>query len=376
MDLGFSLVAGLAAIALLVVFYVVAIYATGSRRAKSDVAMRYNVPDSLCPAALRYVYTLGSYEVGDIASSLVDMAVKGYIHIEEQGGLFAIVRGDADRSVLSPDEVIIADTLLGSDTRLSIFRHSLQDEMLKVLRQVHAWLSTTYKRVYFPHNYLLRLPGILIGIATTVLVLYRYAQAGRDTGFGACVYLAFASVACLMLYILMHVLRAARRRPGTGSSTRSIGCTVTFVVALLVGFLCATVGIVFLEPSLRGPQAVYLLQVIAVWVLYYHLSRRVYVLSPAGRTILREIEGFRSYIAGKHSLVALDRRHFEAHLPYAMALQVVDEWAAKYERGAGTGYVPDWYSGADVSNLRELAWMLSSSLPSAIVGSYMSDTPD
>ena len=93
-------------------------------------------------------------------------------------------------------------------------------------------------------------------------------------------------------------------------------------------------------------------------VLFFFLLKRP---TLAGRSIMDEIEGFRMYLstAEEHRLNLLNPPDktpelFEKYLPYALALDVENEWSEKFAAilaAASTsrddgGYRPRWYRGS------------------------------
>ena len=103
-----------------------------------------------------------------------------------------------------------------------------------------------------------------------------------------------------------------------------------------------------------------------------------------GRKVLDEMAGFRDYleVAEKNELNLRNPPEktpqlFESYLPYALALDVDQQWAEKFagvlstaQRVDGGPYSPIWYNGAwTVSNLTESTSQLSSSLNTAISSS-------
>ena len=120
--------------------------------------------------------------------------------------------------------------------------------------------------------------------------------------------------------------------------------------------------------------------VIINW-LFYELLKAP---TRAGRAVLDKIEGFRNYIelAEKQDL---DYRYaggrtpelFESYLPYALALDVEQQWAEHFadvisaaDTAAGN-YSPGWYHGRDsgFTNLGNFTSSFTSSLNSAISAS-------
>jgi len=115
-------------------------------------------------------------------------------------------------------------------------------------------------------------------------------------------------------------------------------------------------------------------------VIFYSLLK-----SPTrlGRRIMDRIEGFRMYLATaeEHRLGKLHPPEktpelFEKYLPYALALEVDQEWSEKFadvlQRAAlNEGYSPHWYHGNhwDGMHTGSFASNLGSSMSSAISSS-------
>jgi uncharacterized protein (TIGR04222 family) len=126
-----------------------------------------------------------------------------------------------------------------------------------------------------------------------------------------------------------------------------------------------------------------------VWISYLVLSLGLHGLfiflmrapTPAGRAVMDEIEGFKSYLDTAEQ-DRLDRMRspvltpevFETFLPYAFALGVENNWCDRFAREIPeevrqqAGYHPGWYSGRvhGISALSHLGHDFGSSFSSAI----------
>lgn len=108
--------------------------------------------------------------------------------------------------------------------------------------------------------------------------------------------------------------------------------------------------------------------------------------TPAGRKLLDEIEGLKSYLGvaerdelarmpGPDAPPVLDAERYEKLLPYAVALEVEDAWTKKFTLAVGaaaaaaTTAAISWYHGGGVDNLGSLANAVGSSLSSQISSS-------
>ncbi len=117
-------------------------------------------------------------------------------------------------------------------------------------------------------------------------------------------------------------------------------------------------------------------------VLFFRLMKNY---TPDGRKLLDQIEGFRMYMstAEKERIKALARvdmpedtpQHFESLLPYAIALGVEKEWAARFDDVLKkVQYNPGWYTGTyPLYHMNTAAFMtgLSGGLGTAVASSSM-----
>ena len=118
--------------------------------------------------------------------------------------------------------------------------------------------------------------------------------------------------------------------------------------------------------------------VIVLHFLFYYLLKAP---TRQGRQIMDQIEGFKMYlsVAEKERLELLNPPEktpalFEKYLPYALALDVENEWSSQFTEVlaqaavAGQAYAPSWYQGNSWSsqNFSNFADSLGSSLSSTI----------
>ena len=118
------------------------------------------------------------------------------------------------------------------------------------------------------------------------------------------------------------------------------------------------VGIGVLASAIGFPSLILFLGIVATNIVFYHLLKAP---TLAGRRLMDEIEGLKLYmrVAEKERLNLLnppDRtpEHFEALLPYAMALEVENDWNEQFadvlakaavDPASGHHHTPSWYSG-------------------------------
>lgn len=150
----------------------------------------------------------------------------------------------------------------------------------------------------------------------------------------------------------------------------------------VAGGFALSVLVCFLGMTMRSPFAIIL--VIALGLpLNLIFIRLLKAPTLVGRRIMDEIEGFRLYlsVAEKDRLNMLNPptdtpELFEKYLPYALALDVEQEWAERFaavlsRAAVGEGYHPSWYAGGawDPSRPGHFASSFGASFTGAIASS-------
>ena len=106
-----STVAGAAGIVVLLIYYFFAWLKIGKDPEKGVIIPLYEAPKGFSPAAMRYIMRMG-FDDKAFAAAVVNMAVKGYLTIDEdEKGDYTLTRKGRDSSGLSRDEVRIARQL-------------------------------------------------------------------------------------------------------------------------------------------------------------------------------------------------------------------------------------------------------------------------
>ncbi|MCK7554305.1 DUF2207 domain-containing protein [Chitinophaga sedimenti] len=134
-------------------------------------------------------------------------------------------------------------------------------------------------------------------------------------------------------------------------SFRESGCAAFFMIAF-GGVFTAVPGFMFLMMATELPFIAILFVITVVTMFGFYLW-----LIPApteiGAELKAEIEGFKEYlsVAEEHRLnILTPPEHtpelFERMLPYAIALEVENEWGRKFkDLLESIDYMPDWYGG-------------------------------
>ncbi|MDF1815047.1 MAG: DUF2207 domain-containing protein [Verrucomicrobiales bacterium] len=323
----------------------------------------YSPPAGFSAAAVRNLYRM-KFDDKAFAAAVISLASKGMLKIKESGKTYQLekLKGKAD---LTPDELSVYQHLFGSARVLSLqqknhktiggAKTSLKKDLAKKLEKTH-----------FVKNLRYWLMGLLIAIVPLAISV----ALKNPEGLFILLWITGWSAGTMML--------VSAAISGWRNGSGAIGATL-FAIPFVIGwFVGIGTFVVMVSPVIA---IIFALTSIMV-VVFYHLLKAP---THYGREILDQIEGFKQYLsvaeADRLNLINPPERTpelFEKFLPYALALDVDQEWseqfsdvlAAAAQSPGSTGrtaYSPSFYSGN--SNLNQMA---AGALTSAIAGSLTS----
>jgi len=353
-------------------YYFIAWWKFGRDPQHGPIVPLFEPPKNFSPAAVRDVHLMG-YDRKAFASSLIDMAVKGYLTISEEGGEYTLKRtgkSEAEAGLDSGEKAIARAFFPGSNT--IVLKNTNHTKVSSAITGLKAALKNEYERLYFVTNRGWFIGGLVIlALATVGAALF--SEEPEVTTF-MLLWLSGWSVGTSFLIhrawdLWVNVLR------GPGSKVINTGAAIAATIFALpfTGGLIAALGA--LGSTLPLLVTVVLMAQGILAYVFYHLLKAP---TLAGAKIRDQIDGFRMFLvtAEKDRLEKLNPPEitpqvFEKFLPYAMALDAENEWSKKFEEEAakagrmpqGTTYTPGWYSGSSFSRVG------TASLMSAIAGS-------
>ncbi|MBI4538566.1 MAG: DUF2207 domain-containing protein [Gemmatimonadetes bacterium] len=296
-------------------------YTRGRDPRRRPIVAQYTPPDGLTPAETGTLVD-NSPDLRDITATIVDLAVRGYLRIEEEkdGGLlglfsgthyrFRAVKDEAEWQGLASHESALLEALFEGGSRKSVTTSDLEDDFYRDLPGIrNRLLDALVKRGYYrrrPDRIAKTFVGV--GILAGVLVFAGGSALGRELGFGP---------------------------------------TTVIVSAVLTA--AAIVGFGFFMPA-RTAEGARALE--AVLGLEEFLAR---VESDRFRRLVKTPE------------------MFEKLLPFAMALGVEKRWARAFHDIYQTP--PTWYVGADPTSFRATTFANSLSRMSTAAGAAMVSRP-
>jgi uncharacterized membrane protein YgcG len=338
-------------------YYVISWFAVGRDPQPGVILPLYEPPPNLSPAAMRYLVRMG-YDNKTFAAAILDMGARGFLKIKQQAGSYTLYATGKGNNGLSPDEKQVASEIF--DGRDQLWLHNENHAILQAAQKsLKQWLKTAEEKVYFATNSRYLIAPVLFSFGLFAAALFSHGTPQVFMGFFLCFWLTVwtFAVAGMILTLVKSwsALLHGRKGPIAG-----IGKCI-FTTLFTIPFLAAEVmGLWFLVKATSASLAVFVLAMAVLHILYLYLMKAP---TTAGRALLDQVEGFKIFL-GEVDGDRLNRMNppeqtpevFEKFLPYALALDVEQEWAEKFSgmlAVAGTAssdnaaFAPSFYSSAD-----------------------------
>jgi uncharacterized membrane protein YgcG len=349
-------------ILLLFSFYVLVWVKVGRDPEAGSIMVRYTPPSDMTPAVMRYIMQMG-YDDKCFAAALINMAVKGHITVQEDGGEYRIKKRDGGRAPLPAEEEKMLGRLLGSAPEIELVQRN-HASISGAITALKEYLKQKYEKVYFITNRRYFITGLVI--TALLLLASGFGLAHRKQMIPAfifiCVWLTGWSVGVIVL--VRQVIARWKATFHGGSHKALNGAGAVFLTLFSLPFIGGEVaGMTMLAKFSSAMVVVFLIIAMAVNYLFFHLLKAP---TRAGRTVLDAVEGFKTFLIATEKdrmnmMTPPDRTPeiFEKYLPYALALDVEHQWAEQFadvlaaasvSKEAG-GYSPAWYHGTAWSSL-------------------------
>jgi uncharacterized membrane protein YgcG len=340
------------AISLLFVAIFLVYYGYAWRRKGRDptpqVIPLFRPPEGVSPGYMRFVRT-GRMDITALMAEFMDLAVKKHFRFgEADGDSLTLLRGEAApspdalspalRGFLSTVFPVGVDRFIIAAKSGNFALKGVQDGLEAEYRQAAAPLVKKNRTLWFA-GLLLFIPMIWV-LSTAESKLFRSGD-----GFGLFTVLIETPLGYAALLGILSAVRGMRGRGLGARLWRFLSC----------GVLAAVFGAALLHAFTA--DAVLAGGIVAACVVAGVFWRLLPARTEQGARLAADIEGLAMYIgtAETEQLEAMNPPQetpetFEAILPYAVALDLADTWAARFENIlADAAYAPAWTtSGGDM----------------------------
>jgi len=372
-----QVVFGLIGIIILFFYYVIIWWRVGKDPSKGLIIPLYEPPAKMSSAAVRFIMEMG-YDDKIFTSTIVSLAVKGYLKIKEDGKDYMLVKNNSN-APLTNDEKTVIDKLgfKNEDGRqileLEQKNHAILQKAIKALKNS---LKNNYEKTYFLTNRKYFIFGTLLSI---VILLVSNIQGSEEQIFSL-IWVSFWSIGVAALLFSVFKAWKGALNKGRGKVT-ALGGAI-FITMFSIPFVIGEIiGLYFLSAAGSPLMIIIVALIVVINLIFYHLLKAPTLL---GRKLMDKIEGFKMYlgVAEQDRLDSVKEPDktpelFESFLPFALALNVENRWADKFSyilasiEKDSSAYNPGWYSGSSWSTLGAtgFASSLSGSFSSTISSS-------
>ncbi len=367
------IVALLAGLALLSLYYLMVWIKVGKDPQAGVIVPHYVPPKGYSPASMRFIRRMG-YDHKAFATAIVNLAIKGYLTIDEDDGAFTLTKTGKEDVKMAPGEQALVRALLRYQDTIELTQAN-NETIRSAISKHKRSLARNYEKIYFLTNSAYLVPGVLLSMGTlAAMILILPKSVEMMAAVFMTVWLTGWTIGVV---VLVKAAITAWRAVGTSGISAPIVTTVfalPFVAAEVFGFWTLSN-----TASYAMPVALIVLVVINVF-FYYALKAP----TRAGRRLLDKVEGFRNYLQVAEGQELKGKRlprqtidQFEIYLPYALALDVEQQWSeqfadvfAEIRNRGGSSYRPSWYHhGHGRLDVSRMTSSLGSSLGNAISSS-------
>ncbi len=368
-----TVLTGIIGLLILFFYYIIAWVKVGRDPEPEAIIPRFEPPPGFTPAAARYVMRMG-FDNKAFTASVVSLAVKKYLTIEDDDEDFTLTRADtADLKDLSKGEKKVAGKLFSGSNTL-VLKQSNHTRISASISALEKSLQSDFQSMHFERNRLYLVPGLLITLFIILSIILTAHQ--KDLAGFMSLWLSIWSGACFAL--LYGVYQAWKSVLSGRSNLNDKGGALFLTLFSLPFFGGWFMGMYALSTATSYTTVMVLIVVICVNLLFFHLLKAPTIY---GRRTMDQLEGLKLYlsVAEKDRLNLLNPPEktpelFEKFLPWALALDVEQEWSEQFdellEKARQDGsYEPVWYHSHRPFSSSSLASNLGSSLSSTISSS-------
>jgi hypothetical protein len=308
-------------------YYLIVWMRLGPEPALGSVPVRYEPPQDLSPAAVRYIRTTGT-DARTLAAVIAQLAARGCMEIDPQDGNYKLKQLKSDASVvasLAPEEARVLEMLFEDGKEITLHPNH-GDELNKYSLAIQGQLQKRLDGLYFTRHAGYIVLGILASFLTAMWMAL--TAEGRDTG-GA-VFLTWwfffcgtISGAIVLTSVIPACKLALRGMGGTRQLLIGMGVVVTFGGAFVV----------LLSRMSHDISPAYTWMLVALVTINVGWIPALKRMTERGRQAVAEIEGFRTFLE-KVEQDRMQRLNTTSEtpnaavefLPYAIALEVRESW--------------------------------------------------
>jgi hypothetical protein len=327
---------------------------------RGTIVPLFEPPKNFSPATTRFVQRMG-YDRKAFAAALINMAVKGYLRVSEEGSSYTLTRTgkSEEASQLASGEKALALKLFAGRNEIEL-KNSNHATVQSAISALQTKLRTEDEGVYFVTNR----GWFWGGVAILALSGAAAALLSDASAESLPVLFPIGAVSVGVAFLTHRAWQSWVGVSGPGFRAFSLIGAVFWTIVAAILTLILVGGLFSISDAVFPKMA--MIALVIQGILAFVFYRLLKAPTVAGQKIRDQIEGFKMFLgtAEQHRLEVLHPPHvtpevFEKYLPYAIALDMENQWSKKFEAEAAAagidttrgGYTPGWYSGHSFSRL-------------------------
>ncbi len=341
---------GLLGLAAVLLYFIIVWNKYGRDPKKESIIPIYEPPAGLSPSSVRYLLKTRIDEKCFL-SEIINLAVKGYLKIEKKTKKFSLIKIKSADSSLNEIQNGLMNSLFskGDILELGEYDHVVLESEITLGRII----KKSYGKDYFTKNTKYFVFGAIFSL---IILLIAVFFEGPLNAFVSIFMVFWLSIWSLGIVGIAFNLIKLWGKIGSKISHKFVNfLSVLFVSIFFLPFLAGEIfAIYFLTTIISLGLMAVILTVIATNVIFYFL---LWQYTEKGFKLVNEIKGFKWFL----SVTEKDRMNFfnppektpelfEKYLPYALALEVENEWAEQFAdvfaKEDMAGRNPLWYSNS------------------------------
>lgn len=327
-------------------FYLSTWSRVGRDPAPGTIIPLFSPPNNMSPAEVRYLDKL-SFDNRAFTAAIVNLGVKGHLTLSESSSTSRVTLKEGKLPLSEPED----------EMRRQLFAKShavdLKQENHSVIGGAKTALETKLHGLYagklFNNNFGWSFLGFFLMVIAVSVCVYAISSTKRGDEAGVGVFaVVIGAIVCGIATLFIVAGASSHRRP----SLALIGGEAMWVIGIL-----ASLGLIYVNVGINLNLMIPALAAALLSSLAFAGFAWFKAPSREGQRIRDQISGFREYlgVAEEDRLNALHPPKktpelFEKFLPYAIALDVENEWGKKFAgvlaaaaAAGAAGYA--WYHG-------------------------------
>jgi uncharacterized membrane protein YgcG len=328
---------------LVLAYYAYAWFRIGGAPRRGTVIPLFTPPEGMSAAATRYVRRM-EFDGKTFTAALLQLAVNGHLKLVESQKTITIEQQAGGKPV-GDAEATAEMRLFHTEPKVPLTRSSAL-ELMSAMNGLKSVFKKHYDNVAFSANTARAVYGLLASFAVMVAVVAANWTQDGDL-FSSTLFALLLPVPAMMLGLVL--LSGALRSQGMDTVR---GLIFGLMFAGGGGYFGLWILFAYRQDWLEVLPTAMAFALAPVAAFAFPLFR---MPTKAGRKLIDAIEGFRMYlgVAEEDRLQAFyppkkTPELFERYLPYAVALDVENAWAKRFEGVLANAETPtesDWYDG-------------------------------